>query len=75
MMEYFHMKDSGVTYFQEADERCEKCSEEKKAKECTICTFDSRPMLSQRATFNRYSSIPGLWPVLDLLKPPPEVEI
>lgn len=72
-LEYFHNQHSVVSCLQEADDSCEKSSEEKKAKECILDISHSRAALAHHTVFDSYSCVPGLSPVLDLLKPPPDV--
>ena len=71
---YFHTSDCEVSYLQEADDKGKKGGEEKKAKECILNPSDNGAELSQPATIDSYSCIARISPVLDLLKPPPDVK-
>ena len=72
-VDYFHTIAPEVSYFQEADEKCEKNDDEKKVKDCILSVSAFFAALQQPTNIDGYFCVHRLSPVLDLLQPPPDL--
>jgi D-ribose pyranose/furanose isomerase RbsD len=69
---FFYTEIQEVSFLQEADDEGEKNGEEKIEKEYALHATLKKREVSEKRIFRSYSCNPGLSPILDHLKPPPD---